>query len=95
MRTKLFALLALAAILASACAPAATPAPVATEPPPAATQAPAATEPPAQPVTLKIYLLDYTPDTITWLENEINPAFVDGLIEHFQEDVQSRLRRLS
>jgi multiple sugar transport system substrate-binding protein len=26
-------------------------------------------------VTLKIYLLDYTPDTITWLENTINPAF--------------------
>ncbi len=76
MRTKLFALLALAAILVSACGQAATPAPVATEPPPAATQAPAATEPPAQPVTLKIYLLDYTPDTITWLENEINPAFV-------------------
>jgi len=24
---------------------------------------------------LKIYLLDYTADTITWLENEINPAF--------------------
>ncbi len=77
MRTKLFALLALAAILVSACAPAATPAPVATQPPPApATQPPAATEAPAQPVTLKIYLLDYTPDTITWLENEINPAFV-------------------
>jgi ABC-type glycerol-3-phosphate transport system substrate-binding protein len=26
-------------------------------------------------VTLKIYLLDYTPDTITWLKEEINPAF--------------------
>jgi multiple sugar transport system substrate-binding protein len=76
MRTKLFALLALAAILMSACAPAATPAPVATQPPAVATQPPAATEAPAQPVTLKIYLLDYTPDTITWLENEINPAFV-------------------
>jgi multiple sugar transport system substrate-binding protein len=24
---------------------------------------------------LKIYLLDYTADTITWLENEIDPAF--------------------
>jgi ABC-type glycerol-3-phosphate transport system substrate-binding protein len=27
-------------------------------------------------VTLKIYLLDYTADTITWLKDEINPAFV-------------------
>jgi ABC-type glycerol-3-phosphate transport system substrate-binding protein len=26
-------------------------------------------------VTLKVYLLDYTPDTITWLKSEINPAF--------------------
>ena len=43
MRTKLFALLALAAILVSACGQAATPAPVATQPPPApATQPPAA-----------------------------------------------------
>lgn len=25
--------------------------------------------------TLKIYLLDYTPDTIAWLDSEINPAF--------------------
>jgi len=23
---------------------------------------------------LKIYLLDYTPDTIAWLKDEINPA---------------------
>jgi ABC-type glycerol-3-phosphate transport system substrate-binding protein len=29
----------------------------------------------AEPVTLKIYLLDYTPDTIEWLNSEINPAF--------------------
>ncbi len=27
------------------------------------------------PVSLKIYLLDYTPDTIAWLNSEINPAF--------------------
>jgi multiple sugar transport system substrate-binding protein len=38
--------------------------------PAATTEVPAATN-----ITLKIYLLDYTPDTITWLENEINPAF--------------------
>lgn len=31
--------------------------------------------PTAEPVTLKIYLLDYTPDTIKWLKEEINPAF--------------------
>ncbi len=28
-----------------------------------------------EPKTLKIYLLDYTPDTIAWLKSEINPAF--------------------
>jgi ABC-type glycerol-3-phosphate transport system substrate-binding protein len=36
---------------------------------------PAVEEPAPQAVTLKIYLLDYTPDTITWLNSEINPAF--------------------
>ncbi len=35
---------------------------------------PKATPTPA-PVTLKIYLLDYTADTISWLESDINPAF--------------------
>jgi ABC-type glycerol-3-phosphate transport system substrate-binding protein len=40
---------------------------------PAETTAP--TEPVAEKVTLKIYLLDYTPDTIEWLKSEINPAF--------------------
>ena len=29
----------------------------------------------AAPVTLKIYLLDYTADTIAWLKSDINPAF--------------------
>jgi ABC-type glycerol-3-phosphate transport system substrate-binding protein len=28
-----------------------------------------------EPVTLKVYLLDYTPDTIAWLKSDINPAF--------------------
>jgi len=32
-------------------------------------------EPASEEVTLKIYLLDYTPDTIAWLNDEINPAF--------------------
>ena len=30
------------------------------------------------PVTLKIYLLDYTAETIEWLNEEINPAFEDA-----------------
>jgi hypothetical protein len=34
-----------------------------------------ATKAPSEPVTLKIYLLDYTPDTITWLKSDLNPAF--------------------
>jgi ABC-type glycerol-3-phosphate transport system substrate-binding protein len=38
--------------------------------------APEATDPPAaESTTLKIYLLDYTEDTIAWLDSEINPAF--------------------
>jgi ABC-type glycerol-3-phosphate transport system substrate-binding protein len=36
---------------------------------------PAAEVPATEPATLKIYLLDYTPATITWLKEEINPAF--------------------
>ncbi|MFT3895819.1 MAG: extracellular solute-binding protein [Anaerolineales bacterium] len=83
MNKKLFSLLsvlALFSMLLSACGGAATPtqAPVATEAPateaPVATEAPA-TEAPAQETTLKIYLLDYTPDTIAWLKSDINPAF--------------------
>lgn len=72
-------LLIVASMVLIACgAPAATEAPpVATEAPateaPAATEAP--TEAPAEATTLKIYLLDYTPETIDWLKNEINPAF--------------------
>ena len=84
MRTKLFVLLMLVSILLSACggqaatqAPAEPQEPAATEAPaPVETEAPAATEAPAmEPVTLKIYLLDYTPDTIAWLNDEINPSF--------------------
>lgn len=73
MRTKFFALLVLFSILLSACGGQAAPATQA----PVATEAPAATPVPATPapVTLKIYLLDYTPDTITWLKSDINPAF--------------------
>jgi multiple sugar transport system substrate-binding protein len=82
MRTKLFVFLMLVSIVLSACGgQAATPAPAEPQEPaapeaPAATEAPAETEAPAaEPATLKIYLLDYTPDTIAWLNEEINPAF--------------------
>ena len=84
MRTKLFTLLSvfvLASMLLTACGSAATTAPTnppaATQPPP--TEAPAtevpATEPAAEAKTLKIYLLDYTPDTIAWLKDTVNPEF--------------------
>lgn len=80
MNKKLFALLSLLVLVSmvlSACGTPATEAPVVEEP--AATEeAPVATEEaPAEgeATTLKIYLLDYTPDTITWLKEEINPAF--------------------
>jgi len=84
MRTKLLVLLVIVSLILGACTPAATQAPAdtqapvtPTEAPPAPTDAPAeATEPPAaEAVTLKIYLLDYTPDTIAWLKSDINPAF--------------------
>ena len=70
MRTKLFILLILASIVVSACATATTAPP--TQPAAAPTNT---TAPVTEQVTLKIYLLDYTADTIDWLENEINPAF--------------------
>jgi multiple sugar transport system substrate-binding protein len=76
MRNKLITIVLFASILLSACGTAATPTPVppvATNPPASPTQVPPTTAP--EPVTLKIYLLDYTADTITWLESEINPAF--------------------
>jgi multiple sugar transport system substrate-binding protein len=80
------ATLVIVSVLLAACTtpPAATSTatPPATQPPatqPPATPPPAtpppATPPPAQAVTLKIYLLDYTPDTIAWLKSDINPAF--------------------
>jgi ABC-type glycerol-3-phosphate transport system substrate-binding protein len=75
MRTKLITIIMLASILIAGCATATTqpPAPVNTQPPaPAATNTSA---PAVQQVSLTIYLLDYTADTIDWLENEINPAF--------------------
>ena len=72
MRTKLFVLLILVSIVASACGTATTAPP--TQAPPAAAPTDT-TAPVTEQVTLKIYLLDYTADTIDWLENEINPAF--------------------
>ena len=82
MQKKLFVLLSLlvmASMVLAACGTPATEAPAATEASSteaAGTEAPAATEAPANAeVTLKVYLLDYTPDTIAWLKEEINPAF--------------------
>lgn len=78
MQKKMLALLSvliLVSLVLSACGGAATQAPV-TAAPVDATEAPVATDAPAgDAVTLKIYLLDYTPDTIAWLKSEINPAF--------------------
>lgn len=81
MQKKLLSILSVLLILGvilAACQPApATPAvtdePVAPEAPP--TDVPPTDVPASAPVTLKIYLLDYTPDTIAWLKSEINPAF--------------------
>lgn len=54
-------------------APAAPAAPTAEQP---ASEEPVSEAPSAaQGATLKVYLLDYTPDTIAWLKSEINPAF--------------------
>ena len=76
MRTKLFVMLMLASILLAACG-GATPTVAPTSAAPATAVPPTAVPPPTAPeaVTLKIYLLDYTPDTITWLKSTINPAF--------------------
>jgi ABC-type glycerol-3-phosphate transport system substrate-binding protein len=74
-------LLVSASLVLAACAtPAATTQAPANTQPPAPTSAPANTPVPEattapEPVTLKIYLLDYTPDTIAWLKSDINPAF--------------------
>ena len=83
MRTKLFVLLMLVSIVLSACGggqpaePAVPEAPAEAPPaePTAPAEEPAAEEPAMEAATLKIYLLDYTPDTIAWLNEEINPAF--------------------
>lgn len=75
-------LMLLSMSLAACAGPTATPTQPAATGQPTATQAPASGEPTAttaaaaaQKVTLKIYLLDYTPDTIAWLKSDINPAF--------------------
>jgi ABC-type glycerol-3-phosphate transport system substrate-binding protein len=76
MRTKLFVMLMLASILLAACG-GVTPTVAPTSAVPATAVPPTAVPPTTAPeaVTLKIYLLDYTPDTITWLKSTINPAF--------------------
>jgi multiple sugar transport system substrate-binding protein len=81
MKNKLFGLLSVlivASLALAACGPSATdvPAPAPADggeaPAPAPTAAPSDE---GQATTLRIYLLDYTPDTIVWLNSEINPAF--------------------
>ena len=67
----IISILLLASLVLSACGGAE---PVVKTEAPVAEQ-PAAEVPAVEPATLKIYLLDYTPDTITWLKEEINPAF--------------------
>jgi ABC-type glycerol-3-phosphate transport system substrate-binding protein len=76
MRTKLFVVLMLVSILLAACG-GATPTVAPTSAPPPTKVPPSAVPPTTAPqaVTLKIFLLDYTPDTITWLKSTINPAF--------------------
>lgn len=70
----LLSVLVLVSLVLTACgSPApATEAPVAGDAPAEATSVPPAS---GESTTLKIYLLDYTPDTIAWLNSEINPAF--------------------
>ncbi|MCB9110428.1 MAG: extracellular solute-binding protein [Anaerolineales bacterium] len=76
----LFSLLMLVSLVLTACGGAATEAPAGNDAP-AATEEAMTEEAPAEApassdaVTLKIYLLDYTPDTIAWLNDEISPAF--------------------
>ena len=64
---KKFSVVAILLIVAMVLAACGTPTAV-------GTKAPAAAEE-AGTTTLKIYLLDYTADTIAWLESEINPVF--------------------
>ena len=77
MQKKLFVLLSLlvmASLVLAACGTPGAEEPAA--PAEEAAEAPAAEEPASgESTTLKIYLLDYTPDTIAWLKEEINPAF--------------------
>jgi ABC-type glycerol-3-phosphate transport system substrate-binding protein len=81
MRTKIFGMIMIASMLLTACGGAVTtaaPATTAPQPVAPATAVPATAVPATQaptPATLKIYLLDYTDDTIAWLNSTINPAF--------------------
>jgi ABC-type glycerol-3-phosphate transport system substrate-binding protein len=74
MRTRLLFVVTIASLLLAACSGAATTAAPAATSAPANTAAPQPTTAP-EAVTLRIYLLDYTADTIAWLNSEINPAF--------------------
>jgi ABC-type glycerol-3-phosphate transport system substrate-binding protein len=77
MKKKLLGLLSVMVMVGLVLAACGSQAPAAEAPAAGASPAAATSAPPAsgQSTTLKIYLLDYTPDTIAWLNSEINPAF--------------------
>jgi multiple sugar transport system substrate-binding protein len=76
---SVIAIILIATMILAACGtPTAAPTAAATAAAPAATAAlatTAATAVPAGTTVLKIYLLDYTADTIAWLDSTIDPAF--------------------
>ncbi|MCL4268735.1 MAG: extracellular solute-binding protein [Anaerolineales bacterium] len=75
MQKKLYVLLSLLVLASLVLAACGTPAEVPAVDEPATTEEVAEEPASGEGATLKIYLLDYTPETITWLKEEINPAF--------------------
>ncbi len=75
MQKKLYVLLSLLVLASLVLAACGTPAEVPAVDEPATTEEAAEEPASGEGATLKIYLLDYTPETITWLKEEINPAF--------------------
>ena len=75
MQKKLYVLLSLLVLTSLVLAACGTPAEVPAVDEPVTTEEAAEEPASGEGATLKIYLLDYTPETITWLKEEINPAF--------------------
>lgn len=75
MQKKLYVLLSLLVLASLVLAACGTPAEVPAVDEPVTTEEAAEEPASGEGATLKIYLLDYTPETITWLKEEINPAF--------------------